>query len=106
MIRGQQGHPDRAIAGPQRQSSELIQMSRLNAYGRAFWTGAAVLMAISAPTSVFGDWWIVRSADEKCLVVDVEPNPGDEGVTKIGKENYQSAEEAEADLKRICGESD
>jgi hypothetical protein len=63
-------------------------------------------MAISAPTSVFGDWWIVRSADEKCLVVDVEPNPGDEGVTKIGKENYQSAEEAEADLKRICGESD
>ena len=83
-----------------------IQMNRLNAYGRAFWTGAAVLMAISTPTSAFGDWWIVRSSDEKCLVVDVEPTPGDEGVTKIGKENYQSAQEAEADLKRICGESD
>jgi hypothetical protein len=63
-------------------------------------------MAASAPTSAFGDWWIVRSSDEKCLVVDVEPTPGDEGVTKIGKDSYQSAQEAEADLKRICGQSD
>jgi hypothetical protein len=55
-----------------------------------------------APGSAFGAWWIVRSADEKCLVVDIEPTP-DKGVTRIGKDKYESAEEAEADVKRLCG---
>jgi hypothetical protein len=48
-------------------------------------------------------WWIVRSSDETCLVVDIEPSPGDKGITRAGKESYQTAEEAEADLKRLCG---
>jgi hypothetical protein len=73
----------------------------MNRSGRAFWT-VAVLMTSFAPGSAFGDWWIVRSSDEKCLVVDVEPTPAT-GVTKIGKDKYGSAQEAEADVKRLCG---
>jgi hypothetical protein len=64
--------------------------------------GVAIALCLSVPAFAFADWWIVRSADEKCLVVDVEPTPGKEGVTKIGKDKYASAEEAEADIKRVC----
>jgi hypothetical protein len=67
---------------------------------------AAVLIGILAPTPSLANWWIVRSSDEKCLVVDIEPTPGDEGVTRIGKEAYSTEEEAEADLKRLCRNSE
>ena len=51
------------------------------------------------------NWWIVRSSDEKCLVVDIEPTGKDKGVTKVGKDVYQTAEQAEADAKRLCKEA-
>ena len=35
-----------------------------------------VFIATLIPTSAVADWWIVRSSDEKCLVVDTEPTPG------------------------------
>jgi hypothetical protein len=69
---------------------------------------AATLLFIASliPTPVVGEWWIVRSSDEKCLVVDTEPTPG-RNATKIGKDRYSSVEEAEADLKNLCkGEGD
>jgi hypothetical protein len=50
-------------------------------------------------------WWIVRSSDETCLVVDIEPKGEDKSITKIGKDAYQTAEETEADVKRLCKES-
>ena len=53
------------------------------------------------PTPVVADWWIVRSSDEKCLVVDTEPTAG-RNATKIGKDRYSSVGEAEADLKHLC----
>ena len=55
-----------------------------------------------APAPAFANWWIVRSADEKCLVVDIEP-PGKD-VTKVGKDVYQTREQAEADVKGLCKE--
>ena len=65
-----------------------------------------LLIAALMPTSVVADWWIVRSSDEKCLVVDTEPTPG-KNATKIGKDRYSSVEEAEADVKSLCkGEGD
>ena len=76
-------------------------MNRLIKPVRAFWT-VAVLMTSLASGSAFGDWWIVRSSDETCLVVDIEPTSA-KGVTKIGKDKYGSAQEAEADVKRLCG---
>ena len=48
------------------------------------------------------DWWIVRSSDKECLVVDLEPTG--EGVTKIGKGSYQTKEQAEVDAKSLCKE--
>jgi hypothetical protein len=64
---------------------------------------AAILLFVATltPTPVLADWWIVRSSDEKCLVVDTEPTPG-RNATKIGKDRYSSAEEAEADVKHLC----
>lgn len=65
-----------------------------------------LLFIATMPTSVVADWWIVRSSDEKCLVVDTEPTPGN-NATKIGKDRYSSVEEAEADVKHLCkGEGD
>jgi hypothetical protein len=65
---------------------------------RALLVNTAVLVGILAPAPSLANWWIVRSSDEKCLVVDIEPSPGDKGVTKIGSDTYQTAEEAKADL--------
>ena len=50
------------------------------------------------------NWWIVRASDEKCLVVDLEPTGNDKTVTKVG-EVYQTPQQAEADVKRLCKES-
>ena len=50
----------------------------------------------------FANWWIVRSSDGECLVVDIEP--AGTGVTKVGKEVYQTQEQAEADAKALCKE--
>jgi hypothetical protein len=60
-----------------------------------------LFFAALTPTSVFADWWIVRASDEKCLVVDIEPTPGN-NATKIGKDRYSSVAEAEADVKQLC----
>ena len=65
----------------------------------------AVLLVICASNSALAKWWLVRSSDGKCLVVDIEPTTTDQKVTKIGKDVYQSANEAEADAKRLCKEA-
>ena len=62
--------------------------------------GAFFLSNFSA--AALADWWIVRSSDKKCLVVDIEPTG--KGITKIGKPSYKTQEEAEADAKQLCKE--
>jgi hypothetical protein len=62
----------------------------------------AALIASTFATPVLADWWIVRSSDGTCLVVDIGPTGKDKGLTKIGKDSYQTAEQAEADVKRLC----
>jgi len=47
------------------------------------------------------NWWIVRASDGKCVVVDIEPTGKDKNVTKIGKDVYQTPDQAEADAKRF-----
>ena len=56
------------------------------------------------PTTALANWWLVRSSNGKCLVVDIEPTDTDKNVTKIGKDIYRSANEAEADakIKQLC----
>jgi hypothetical protein len=65
---------------------------------------ASFVLAFANPA--FANWWIVRSSDETCLVVDIEPKDNDKAaLTKVGKDVYQTSKEAEADVKRLCKES-
>jgi hypothetical protein len=66
---------------------------------------AVAVIGSTLASPALAAWWIVRSSDETCLVVDIEPKSEDKGITKIGKDAYQTAEEAEADVKRLCKES-
>ena len=72
---------------------------------RRLLTCIAVVLMFSATNPALASWWLVRSSDGKCLVVDIEPTDKDKNVTKIGKDVYQSADQAEADAKRICAEA-
>ena len=59
-----------------------------------------LLLAFANPA--LANWWIVRAADGKCLVVDVEPSGND--VAKVGKDVYQTRQQAEAKVKTLCKE--
>jgi hypothetical protein len=59
----------------------------------------AVVLMFSATNPALASWWLVRSSDGKCLVVDIEPTDKDKSV---GKDVYQSPDQAEADAKRLC----
>ena len=61
-----------------------------------------LLVAIADPA--LANWWIVRASDGKCIVVDIEPTGKDKTVTEVGKNSYQTPEQAEADVKRLCKE--
>jgi hypothetical protein len=65
---------------------------------------SVAVLLIAFADRALANWWIVRASDEKCLVVDIEPTGNDKTVTKVA-EVYQTAEEAEADVKRLCKES-
>jgi hypothetical protein len=62
----------------------------------------SLILGALVATPAFANWWIVRSSDETCLVVDIEPSGKEKGITKVGKDSYPTAEEAEADVKRLC----
>jgi SepF-like predicted cell division protein (DUF552 family) len=64
---------------------------------------AVLLVTVADPA--LANWWIVRASDGKCIVVDIEPTEKDNNVTKVGKDVYQTPEQAEADVKRLCKES-
>jgi hypothetical protein len=72
---------------------------------RAAMTGRLLLTAFlvfAFAHPAIANWWIVRAADGKCLVVDVEPSGND--VAKVGKDVYRTQQEAEAMLKNLCKE--
>jgi hypothetical protein len=51
-------------------------------------TFIAVVLMFSATSPTLASWWLVRSSDGKCLVVDIEPTDKDKNITKIGKDAY------------------
>ena len=64
----------------------------------------AVLLLLAFVDPALANWWIVRAADNKCLVVDMEPSVSDKDITKVGKDVYPTREQAEADVKKVCKE--
>ena len=65
---------------------------------------SAVLVVVVANPAL-ANWWIVRASDVKCVVVDIEPTGKDKDVTRVGKDVYQTPDQAEVDVKRLCKES-
>jgi hypothetical protein len=63
----------------------------------------AVLLLVTADPAL-ASWWIVRASDGKCVVVDIEPTGNHKSITKVGKDVYQTSDQAEADVKRLCKE--
>ena len=61
---------------------------------------AVLLVAVADPA--LANWWIVRASDGKCIVVDIEPTEKDNNVTKVGKDVYQTPEQAEADVNAFA----
>lgn len=53
--------------------------------------------------SALANWWIVRSSDETCLVVDIEPKGNDKSV-KV-RTFIKTQEQAEADVERLSVKS-
>jgi SepF-like predicted cell division protein (DUF552 family) len=64
----------------------------------------AVLVVVVANPAL-ANWWIVRASDGKCNVVDIEPTGKDKDVSRVGKDVYQTPDQAEVDVKRLCKES-
>ena len=64
-----------------------------------------VVLLFAFVDPALADWWIVRSSDDTCLVVDIEPIGDDKAVTKVGNNVYETSEQAEADVKKLCGKS-
>ena len=65
----------------------------------------AIFLLPTLADPALANWWIVRAADNICLVVDIEPLSNDKDITKVGKDVYQTREQAEADVKRLCKEA-
>jgi adenine-specific DNA methylase len=55
------------------------------------------VLVLAFANPAVANWWIVRAADGNCLVVDVEPSGND--VAKVGKDVYQTQQQAEAEVK-------
>jgi hypothetical protein len=83
------------------QSRAIDQMDRTIHVYEFVLIGALLLVL---PDPALANWWIVRASDGKCLVVDIEPTGNDKTVTKVGMDAYQTQEQAEADVKRLCKE--
>jgi hypothetical protein len=70
-------------------------------------TGRILLIAgllVAFADQALANWWIARASDETCLVVDIEPTGNDRAITKVGNDVYETSEQAEADVKKLCGE--
>ena len=63
------------------------------------------VLSVAVADPALANWWIVRASDGKCVVVDIEPTGTDKGVTKVGKDVYQTPDQAEADVELLCKES-
>src|SRR5262245_52737273 len=86
----------------QRRLERLIQRMTTVRHKQLLLLGALVILGVFVESPAFANWWIVRSSDETCLVVDIEPTGKEKGITKIGRDSYPTAEEAEADVERLC----
>jgi hypothetical protein len=59
-------------------------------------------LALSAATPAFADYWIVRSPDRTCAIVDEQPDTADDSIQVVGQQLYVTREAAEEDMQVAC----
>ena len=59
-------------------------------------------LAIGAVAPAFADYWIVRSPDRTCAIVDEQPDSADESIHVVGQQLYVTREAAEEDMQVAC----
>jgi hypothetical protein len=59
-------------------------------------------LAFSVATPAFADYWIVRTADRKCEIVEEQPDIADQSVRVVGQQLYVTREAAEEDMQVAC----
>jgi hypothetical protein len=65
---------------------------------------AAALIVGFAGTAVAAQnqFFIVKDKDKHCRIIESKPDVADKQSIQVGKEVYQTREEAEVDIKVIC----
>src|SRR6185437_16202946 len=76
----------RIEAAPERSKAALPSSDNLITPSHSdHWRGSlltvSILLGAMAATPAFANWWIVRSSDETCLVVDIEPTGSEKGIS-------------------------
>ena len=78
------GRPVLAHPAPPRQAQHPLTPSAVPEARDSSHALTAVL-SLALANQVFANWWIVRSSDEKCLVVDIEPMTNNQAVRTTTK---------------------
>jgi hypothetical protein len=63
--------------------------------------GVALMVAATAPAWAAEEFYIVRSPDKKCVVVDKKPTTTTT-ITIVGDTVYKTRSEAETAVKKVC----
>ena len=63
---------------------------------------ALILGFAGAAVAAQNQFFIVQDKDKNCRIIESKPDVADKQVLQVGKEVYQTREEAEVDIKVIC----
>jgi len=62
----------------------------------------ALIVGCTLPAFAEKGFYIVRGADNKCMVVETAPSATDTTVTRVGKNVYVTREVADTDMAVVC----
>jgi hypothetical protein len=63
---------------------------------------ALILGFAGAAVATQNQFFIVQDKDKHCRIIESKPDVADKQTLQVGKEVYQTREEAEVDIKVIC----
>ena len=67
---------------------------------------AILVLGFAGCALAANQFYIVQDKDKNCRVVEEKPVSDETMVVQIGKQAYQTREEAEADIKVVCVKPD
>ena len=63
---------------------------------------ALIIGFAGAAVAAQNQFFIVQDKDKNCRIIESKPDVADKQTIQVGKEVYQTREEAEVDIKVIC----